>query len=161
MSELAFQAKGRMSMKDACLEIFRAMQAGDWVANEDLVAQVSTVTEIDCSPESVRSAAWAAREALASAQEAGVEFHMGGYKRLDTAGKVVAVNKRIRRVRRAVSRVASWAGAALADPELSSEERHRMQSIERAEFMQAEIEARRARRHRPLPPVERFGEDHG
>jgi hypothetical protein len=40
----------------------------------------------------------------------------------------------------------------LANPELSPEQRHRLQAVERAALMQEGLEARRAARRRPLPP---------
>ncbi|HEY6797028.1 MAG TPA: hypothetical protein VI248_20335 [Kineosporiaceae bacterium] len=141
-----------MSMKDACLEVFRAMAPGAWISVDDLAYQVRELTQADCETGSVARAAHAARDALAARHELGVGSYQDGYRRLDATGQVAAVDKLKRKFLIGLVRIGDYAGAALERAELTQEQRHRMQAAVRVAAWQEDLEARRARRRRPLPP---------
>jgi hypothetical protein len=150
----AFTPRGKVSGREACLVVFRAMAPGEWVEVSDLTYQVSQLTGEEWTVDAVKSAAWQARETLARNAEVGAEWHMGGYKRLDVAGQVSAASKRLKKVRRAAHRTVSWAGAALANPAVTGAERHQMQQIQALRVAQDALDERRAGRRRPIeaPP---------
>lgn len=154
MSEAAlpFEPKGVMAMRDACLVIFRGLTPGEWLSKDELVARVCELTEYEHEAGSVTGAAWSAAEVMAVECEGSVRVHMGGYQRLDAAGKVAVVDARLRGLRNGIARMITRVGDAIADPELPSAQRQRMQEVARAEQWQRELEARRKRRRRPLPP---------
>ena len=83
-----FAPKGAVSMRDACLEVFRGLGAGQWVELGDLAHRVEEITGVECPVGSVKGAAWSAREALAFNKECAVGWYMGGYKRLEAPEQV-------------------------------------------------------------------------
>lgn len=141
-------------MKDACLAVFRGMAPGEWVSLDDLVYRVRELTEADCEAGSVARAAHSARDVMAAGHELGVGWYQDGYKRLDADGQVAAVDKLKRVFLLGLVRIGDYAGAALARSELTQAQRERMQTAARVAVWQQDLEARRARRHRPLPPPE-------
>lgn len=149
MTAEPFQAQGAMSQRDACLIVFRAMEVGEWIEAAELVHRVRELIEYDGSAESIHGAAWSARENLAASAEVGVEAHLGGYKRLTADGQVQAATKRLRRARRGIKRTVRWAGAALANPEVTGPDRLRMERIRSIHVAQSQLEERRALRRRP------------
>lgn len=149
-----FAPAGDVSIRVAVLSVFREMQPGDWVARDELVHRVEEQTGLPALETTVRSAAWKAREELAKKREASIEFQHGGYKRLTADGQVDAALRRRDRVKRAVKRTVNWAGAALANPEVTGPARQQMQQLQWIQLRQTELEERRASKRRPkaLPP---------
>lgn len=154
MSEPAepFRAKGVMAMRDACLVVFRAMAPGEWVSTDELVGRVCELTEYEHEAASVTGAAWSAAQTMAAECEGSVRAHMRGYQRLDTQGKVDVVDARLRGLRNGIARLITRVGDAIADPELPDAQRQRMLETRRTEIWQRELEERRMRRRRPMPP---------
>ncbi len=147
-----FAPRGAMSARDACRQVFEGLKVGEWIEVGDLAHRVAELTEVsDWSIDSVRSAAWAANEALTADEIAATEWYMGGYRRLDTEGQLAAARKRQERLRKAHRRTVSWASAALANPEVTGPDRHQMTILAQVQIRQKELEERRAARPGPPP----------
>lgn len=144
-----FRPLGEISQRHACLTVFRSMQPGDWISLEDLEGQVEELTGAPALTASLRGAAYLAREDLAKSGEVGVEWYMGGFKRLTAQGQVEAATKRQRKVVRQFGRMVNWTKAALANPEVRGPDRHRLQQQHDQEIKAKDLAERRAGKHRP------------
>lgn len=144
-----FRPLGEISQRHACLTVFRTMQPGDWISLEDLADQVEELTGNSVSTASLKGATWAAREDLAKAGEVGVEWYLGGFKRLTAQGQVEAATKRQRKVVRQFGRMVNWTKAALANPEVQGPERWALQQQQDQEIRAKDLAERRAGKHRP------------
>lgn len=149
MSAPSFEPRGLVSQHDACLQVFRGMQPGDWIQVDDLAHRVAEITAVPCLPQSLQSAAWKAQESLAKNGEQAVAWHLGGYKCLRPDEQVAVVLRKEERTRRARRRTLTWATAAVANPDLEPAERHRMQQVQVSMQAQADLDSRRGQRRRP------------
>ena len=145
-----FEPKGSISLREACLVVFREMQPGQWVSYADLQHAIGELAEVGpVDLQSAQGAAWRARETLALHGEVGVEPHMGGYKKLEPQGQYEAAVKRARKTGRAARRTMRWNAAARANPELPAPERAALEEMHRVGVAQRELESRREKRQRP------------
>lgn len=150
-----FTPNGTISIREAVVDRFRALEPREWISEQELHSHVEEVTEATVLFTSFKSACWQAGETLVREGDLGVDAYMGGYRRHDAEALADSAEVRLTRATRDLSRMDIRAAAALTKPELPPWRIHRLQLLQAAEVKQKALAVRRQNRHRPLPPAEK------
>lgn len=148
-----FEPHGRVSLKAACEQIIRGLEPKDGISYDVAVVEVEALTGEPVDRAELMGPMLQASEALLADGVAGVVNVAGsGWQRMSPTDMINHAGRRDRKARRQITWRANAAGAAPPD-ELSWQDRQRRDKFMAASVDIAGLEARRARRQRPLPPA--------
>lgn len=143
-----FQPKGRMTRRDAALNVLRKRLTGDhsWISMKDLQFEMGELTGDVMTEESAKRGAYEACEFLMREGEMTVKWYQNGYQRKALDGQLAVIHERMVRVNGARERVVNATTVPLANSELTSEMRVKVEAVRYQNDRQSELDLKRLRK---------------